>query len=319
MKILLTGASGFIGTNLVDMLVEKKHTIILNIDCNPPFKKEHNQFWRKCDLLDFSDVEEVIKEFQPEMCIHLAAETEIKESKDWKNSYPVNIIGSRNLFQLLKKYSIKKSIIVSTQFVCGPSEDLPKKHDDYWPHTDYGRSKVEMEHNARKILEPGTFIVARPTYVWGPWHFKNFADLVRTIKSRHYIHPSGINVIRSYGYVKNVCFQLMHLLVADKVTDDWFYVGDRPIDSYEFVNGLSKAIIGKNVHSLPKILIFFLGKIGDLLQPVLSIPINSFRYKNMTTSYSTPMEEIFALVGEPPYTLGESIEDFFEWYKVHTY
>jgi nucleoside-diphosphate-sugar epimerase len=317
MKVLITGGSGFIGTNLIDLLQIERDIVILSIDIKPPLKTDHKKFWVQCDLLNIVEIENIIKDFLPDACIHLAAETEVKESEELEKDYPVNTNGSIVLFQLLKKYSVKRSIIVSTQYVCGPSKDLPKKPDDFWPHTFYGKSKVVLEKNTREILNPGTFIIVRPTYVWGPYHFKNFADLVHTIKKRYYIHPSGLKVIRSYAYVKNVCFQLVKLLSAQNLPRDWYYVGDRPIDSYVFVNKLSLALINKRAIRLPRFLILFLAKIGDATKKVIQLPINSFRYKNMTTSYTTPMEEIFTLVGESPYSLQSAVEEYTQWYKTY--
>lgn len=312
MKLLLTGASGFIGTNLIDLLNNNKDVTFINLDFSAPIKKDHLQYWKKCDLLNEEQVEKIISEFKPDKCIHLAAETEIKDSIDISEAYPVNMRGSVILFNLLKKYNVSRSIIVSTQYVCGPSINLPLNHDDYWPHTDYGKSKVQMEKNARAILKPGKFIIARPTYIWGPWHFKNFNDLVRSLKKRLYVHPSGKEVVRSYGYVKNVCFQLVKLLDIEINNCDWFYVGDRPIDSYEFVNKISIALTGKGVHVLPRLFIYLMGKIGDVIK---KIPINSFRYKNMITPYLTPMEKTFNVLGESPYSFNESVKDFEDWYK----
>lgn len=312
--ILITGGSGFIGTNLIELLIKDGYTNFVNLDSSPPLNQEHNKFWNECSLLDFNKVNNLFLTFKPEICIHMAAETDMKQEKDINIAYPVNTNASKNLLTLIKKHNVTRSIIVSTQYVCGPSKQLPQKNDDYWPHTLYGESKVSLEKNTRKILNPGTFIIVRPTYVWGPWHFKNFNQLINSIKSGFYIHPSGDSIIRSYGYVKNVCFQLVKLIDIDISTKDWYYVGDKPVDSYKFVNSLSLSLISKSIIKCPRLILYSLGKIGDMIK---KIPINSFRYKNMTTSYPTPMDETFMALGEPPYSFDESIRDFTKWYKLH--
>ena len=69
MCLLITGGSGFIGTNLIDILKSKYDTII-NIDKNRPNKESHFCYWRECDILDYEKLSKIISDFQPKYIIH---------------------------------------------------------------------------------------------------------------------------------------------------------------------------------------------------------------------------------------------------------
>lgn len=319
MKILITGGSGFIGTNLIEMLRGTlPHFTLLNIDIKAPFLLEQKIFWKSCNLLNSQEVESIVDGFQPDFCIHLAAETEMKYGSDIISDYPVNTTGSEQFLKILKKYNVKRSLIVSTQYVCGPSEKLPLLPEEYWPHTAYGESKVILEKNTRAIMDPGTFVILRPTYIWGPWHYKNFLDLVKVIEKGFYFHPSGEPVLRSYGYVKNICSQIIKLLIEYDKGQDWFYVGDPVMDSYKFVNQLSMGLIGRPVIRVPRKLLFVMSKVGDFLGKFCRVPINSFRYRNMVTSYKTPMDPTISAFGKPLFSFEDAVKDYCHWRKSQT-
>jgi nucleoside-diphosphate-sugar epimerase len=108
-KYLITGGSGFIGTNLIDELL-KRNEIILNIDIQKPKKEEHLCLYKKVDLLNEILLEEVISKFNPDYVIHLAARTDLNGNTI--DDYSVNTIGTKNLINALKKISsVKKSDI----------------------------------------------------------------------------------------------------------------------------------------------------------------------------------------------------------------
>ena len=74
MRALITGGSGFIGTNLVDGLLQHGWEI-LNVDIQEPLKLEHRDSWLEADILEFDVMGNVFDDFQPDTVIHLAART----------------------------------------------------------------------------------------------------------------------------------------------------------------------------------------------------------------------------------------------------
>ena len=73
-KILITGGSGFIGTNMVEYYLEGGLEI-LNIDIVKPLKQKHELYWKECDINNTVHMKKVITAFKPTHIIHLAAGT----------------------------------------------------------------------------------------------------------------------------------------------------------------------------------------------------------------------------------------------------
>jgi hypothetical protein len=126
-------------------------------------------------------------------------------------------------------------------------------------------------------------------------------------------------VIRCYGYVKNVVYQIQKIFEApyDAVHGKTLYLGDRPIDLFDWVNGFSRALTGREVRVVPRTLMRGLALVGDIPTYLTGKPslINSSRFRSMTTDYETRMEPTFELLGENPYTLEDGIRETIEWLR----
>jgi len=91
MKLLITGGSGFIGTNYVDYALTKGCEV-LNIDIKSPSKKEYKQYWVECDIMDYEKLEKIFLDFKPDYVVHLAAKTGVHAVTDLKE-FALNIEG----------------------------------------------------------------------------------------------------------------------------------------------------------------------------------------------------------------------------------
>jgi len=315
MKILITGGSGFIGTNLVDRIIKLGHQL-LNLDIQQPKINSHFPFWISCDLLNEKKLSEVVKEFDPTVVIHLAARTDMNGKT--LEDYAANFEGTNNLITALRMTNVEKVIFTSTQFV-HQYQGIPVNYDDYAPHTFYGESKVAMEKIIKQTNPPFVWTIIRPTNIWGPWHPRYPYEFWKTLSKGHYLHPGKKIVSRSYGYVGNVVWQILQLLEKpkEKIDRKILYVGDLPLNLYEWVNYFSISITGKKVKVVPKFLIKVLAFLGDVLKYFdLVFPITSSRYKSMTTDNPAPMNEIFELVGNPPNDLGKGVQETTAWLKI---
>ena len=115
-KIIVTGGLGFIGSNLIELLL-KRNYIIINIDKvtyssnfynTLEFAKNPNYKFIKCDLNNKSKLSKIIFKYMPICIFNLAAETHVDRSIDGPESFiKSNIFGVFNLLEVFRKYSTK--------------------------------------------------------------------------------------------------------------------------------------------------------------------------------------------------------------------
>lgn len=316
-KILITGGSGFIGTNLIELFLEKEYNFI-NLDKASPIEKRHINYWRKCDILNLGDLKTIFSEYNPTIIIHLAAKTDtLGTTLDY---YIDNTKGTENLLEVVSLNSnIKRVVITSTQYVFFPKNyDLPKSDTDYCTHTIYGDSKVITEQLTRSSNLKCIWTIIRPTNVWGPWHIRYSNELLKYIKTGKYIHPGFNDVKKSYAYVKSVTNQIDGLINAEseKINGQTFYVGDYPRDSYVWANEFSVQMRQKSILRVPKFMLKILASFGDLLKVLgINFPLDSKRYNNMVSQYLAPMDKTIELVGTNPASFEDNIKETIDWLK----
>jgi nucleoside-diphosphate-sugar epimerase len=176
-----------------------------------------------------------------------------------------------------------------------------------------------MEKMLRNFGLQCAWVIIRPTNIWGPWHIRYPHEFWKVLSKGLYFHPGKQPVIRSYGYVGNVVYQIIEMLESaeEKIDKQVFYVGDEPIDIYHWVNGFSLKQIGKKVRVMPRFFVKLLAITGDILALFhIRFPLTSSRYKSMTSSNSAPMEKTIKAFGTPPYSLDQGIDETVEWLKV---
>lgn len=318
MKILITGGSGFIGTNAIAAFAPLGWEI-LNYSLHAPLNSEQQSFWRRGDILDPSATSEAFREFQPDLVLHLAARAECDENTTVESGYSVNTQGTQNVLDSIRETpSVARSIITSTQFVCGPGR-LPTSDTEYFPATVYGESKAISEDLTRAAKLPSCWTIIRPTNVWGPWHMRYRREFWRVLERGLYVHPGRERVMRSYAYVGNVIHQIKKIFAAPRgqVDGKTIYVGDRPINLLDWTEGFSRSLINRKVRIVPRALLRLLALAGDLPSRLTGQPflINSSRFRSMITPYDTPMEPVFKMFGENPYSLEEGIVETVKWLR----
>lgn len=315
MRLLITGGSGFIGTNLVQSALDKGIEV-LNLDWNPPLKAAHRPWWREWNLMDRQATDKHLAEFKPTHLVHLAARTDTDVQDDLQ-AYRQNHEGTALLLEAVKAApGIERLIITSTQFVCEAGYQ-PKDDQDYKPFTLYGESKRLTELATRQAGLSCTWSIIRPTTVWGPWSLRYRDVMFKVMRKGLYFHPGKQRVIRSYGYVGNVVWQIERILEATPslVHTKVFYVGDPPMELRTWVEAISRQLVGKPVRYVPTWVVRGLALCGDFLHAVgLPFPITSGRFRSMTSDYITPMDATIKAVGEAPYSLEEGVKAMVSWY-----
>lgn len=156
MSVLITGGTGYIGSNTVVKLLEKGEDIIIVdnfINSSPEVLSKIKQITQKdfkfyeVDLLDEEKLEQVFKETNIESVIHFAGLKAVGEStKKPIEYYYNNITGTLVLLKLMKKYNCKKIVFSSSATVYGNPASLPIKEDSPLSTTNpYGSTKLIIE------------------------------------------------------------------------------------------------------------------------------------------------------------------------------
>jgi GlcNAc-P-P-Und epimerase len=313
-RLLITGGSGFIGANLIREIDRWGGYEVLNLDVAPPKFASKSATYRRCDLLDRQAVEQSFAEVQPTHVVNFAGRTDMFGAT--VDDYAANHLGTKNVIGAIQQTpSVENVVFTSSQYVVGPGR-LPDGDEDYRPHTIYGQSKVETEKAIRRANLSIPWTIIRPTNIWGRWHPRYPSEFWRVLKQGRYVHPSGPPVTRCYGYVGNVVDQVLTILAHEdgSLNGKTFYVGDPPIDIYEWTNAFSLELTGKPVRIIPRPVLLALAKVGDVVIKFGGdFPIFSSRFRSMTEDYLTPMEPTYAALGSPRMSMKEGVHETVEW------
>ena len=165
-KIIVTGGSGFIGSNLVNYLIKKKYFVI-NLDkltyssnkFDDKIRNKKNYKLIKLDIINKKKLIKIVNKYRPKAIFNLAAETHVDRSIDGpKNFINTNILGTFNLLEalrFLKKKDIEVKLIhISTDEVYGDikSSNRSDENHKYEPSSPYSASKASADHLVKSYV-----------------------------------------------------------------------------------------------------------------------------------------------------------------------
>ncbi len=312
-RILITGASGFIGTNLLEYFVGRGH-VVINIDFQEPKIAGRKELWKNIDITDEQKTIEAITDFSPEYIVHLAARTDLFGNS--YQDYDANISGVRNVLKAAEGcHNLKKILITSSMLVCSVGY-MPKNQSDYCPPNWYGKSKVETENIVWEHLPKCDWAILRPTSIWGEWFgvpYRNFFDMV---KKRMYFHIGHSACTKTYGYINNAVYQIEQIMLNDTSdkNNKVFYLGDQPpIFIEEWANQIA-AELGFRIPRVPYAIVKCAAIFGDFLSIFgVHFPMTSFRLKNMSTDNIINLDNTYQIAPEPPVERLEGIRRTLRW------
>lgn len=316
-RVLVTGGSGFIGTNVVEAFL-RDECVVLNVDIAPPKVPGHAPNWQQLDILDEVNLRRAFVSFRPELVIHLAAKTVLDE-RTTLDRYAANIQGVQNVIDAIQAAeSVERTFFTSSRLVCRLGY-VPKNDTDYQPTTLYGLSKVRGEQLVRS--EPpglGTWAILRPTGIWGPWFGVPYRDFFNTIRRGRYVHPAGRDARKSYGYVENTVYQLQRLAARppSDLHGRTFVIADYPpVSVRAWAESIREALDAGPIRSVPFALLRGAAIAGDVVERLGGghAPLTSFRLNNLVSDMLYDTSPLEALVGPLPYTSAQGVECTVAW------
>jgi UDP-glucose 4-epimerase len=183
MKFAVTGGAGFVGNNIVKLLVSKGHNIVV-IDNLHTGKKENLQEiieeieFHNIDIRSFSKLESILKNVDG--IFHQAALTIVQESfQKEKEYFDVNVKGTENIFKIAKKFK-KKVVYASSSSIYGDTKEIPiQENFERKPINPYGQTKLEGEFLAEKYTKEGASIIGlRYFNIFGKGQTGSYAGVI---------------------------------------------------------------------------------------------------------------------------------------------
>ena len=234
-KIIVTGGSGFIGSNLVNFLI-KKRFFVINLDkltyssnkYKNKYRNKKNYKLVKIDIINKKKLILIIKKYKPKVIFNLAAETHVDRSIDGpKNFIHTNINGTFNLLEALrylkKKKISPKLVHISTDEVYGDIK-IGKRSDEkyrYEPSSPYSASKASADHLVKSYIRTYKLnaVISNCCNNYGPYQFpeKLIPKMISNIFNNKElpIYAKGKNS-REWIHVEDHCEALFKLYLKGK-------------------------------------------------------------------------------------------------------
>lgn len=272
-KVLITGGAGFIGSHIVEKLLENNYNVIIidNLSSGSIENIPNSDTLKFYQLnIEKDDLELVFQKETPDYVIHLAAQTSV----NFSISHPyydanMNVMASIKLLELCKKYNIRKFITASSAAIYGNPKYLPiDENHPTEPMSQYGLSKLTMEKYIKLSGIP--YIIFRFSNAYGPRQKSSKESGVVAIFNNAMKNNEPINIygdgeqIRDFIYVEdiaNICIKAINSNVENEIINFSTNKGVSLNQLFKVMKSLYNYTL--NANYLPE-------RIGDIKNSILS-------------------------------------------------
>ena len=313
-RFIVTGGYGFIGSNLIKLLLKKKFEV-LNIDklsyaaqkYNLKDIKSKNYFFKKIDINNKKEILKILKRYKPHGIFNLAADTHVDRSiDDSSNFIKNNILGVYNLLEAIKNYKKKIRLVhVSTDEVYG--DILGSKRSDesfpYIPSSPYSASKASSDHLVNAYIRTHKIdaVISNCSNNYGPRQFpeKLIPKMIYNILNNKPlpIYAKGKNS-REWIYVDDHCNALIKLFFKGKSGEKYNIGSDINCSNIFLVKKILKSFSIRKIKIGKKVKIIF----------VKDRPGHDFRYALNSSKIKRTLK------WKPKIKLSQGISKTVDWY-----
>ncbi len=323
--LLITGATGFIGSHLVKALIKlKKYKIKIFIRPESDLSRLE-QILNKIEVFkgDFSKDEDIKKSLNNvSILIHLASVLQRGRKEDYRN---FNINASERFFFYSLRQKIDKIIFLSSFEVMGGSKapSLFRETDEPNPLSFYARSKYKVEKIAKEYIKKGLNItILRVPSVYGPEdNFdRGFIRIIDMIYRHKFIPFWDMENYIALIYINNLIDIIITCIKNKRSNKELYFVADKEIlkakDIYNLIIELCNT--GKSFIRIPKVFVIILVGIIELFAKIFNfLPFFPENFvHNICSNYTCSMAKVEKeLKWAPPFSLHKGMKETIEWYK----
>jgi dihydroflavonol-4-reductase len=321
MKAFVTGATGFVGSHLVDLLLKEG----FEVSCLK--RKTSSVKWLEGKKVNYVDgdlysneaLETAIKDV--DYVFHVAGVVKAKNQEGFEKG---NNLATKNLIEITAKVNpgLKKFVHVSSLAVCGPNPDNVPLTEDYIPKpmTTYARTKREAEKEVLKFRDKLPVVIVRPPAIYGPRDTEVFIYF-KTFKS-------GLNSIIGFKdkylsliHVKDLVQGIYLAGVKETKSGDIFFITSDKAYNWDEVGTVTAKVMKKKAIKLrvPHFVVFTVGGIMEFTYKFTkSVPtLNIEKCFDITRAgwFASNQKAKDKLGFQPEFPLEEGFKDTYEWYK----
>lgn len=323
-KVLITGASGFVGFHLIEAALAKGLDVYAAVRKSSDIKHlaTYNVTYTYLDFTNVDSLEKELKEKQYDFIIHAAGTTKAKNEEEYNR---VNASYTVNLARAVAKNGtgLKKIIFVSSLAALGPlnlADELITEKTLPEPVTAYGKSKLLAEQQLAELDLP--LIVLRPTAVYGS-RDKDIFIILKTFSKGVEPYIGRKDQQLSFVYVKDLALVSVNALFTEKTANGIYNITDgNCYTRYEMAN-ITKNVLSKKtlkfhlplqlVRSLAVLLETTYGLFGKT--PALNVEkLNELTAVNWCCNIEKARKN---LNYNPAYNLQHGLKEALEWYKLN--
>ncbi|WP_394200871.1 dTDP-glucose 4,6-dehydratase [Shewanella waksmanii] len=303
--ILITGGAGFIGSALVRYLVNETNNKVVNVDkltyagnlsSLQSIENRDNYFFIQADICDKSAMESAFKEHQPDIVMHLAAESHVDRSIDGPSEFiQTNIVGTYTLLEVARQYWLTSSEEqknsfrfhhISTDEVYGDlgnTDDLFTESTSYDPSSPYSASKASSDHLVRAWQRTYGLpvIVTNCSNNYGPFHFPEKLIpliIINALAGKPLpIYGNG-QQIRDWLYVEDHARALYKVVSEGKVAETYNIGGFNEKTNLEVVQCICSILDELIIDKPLPVVNGATGQFSDLITYVADRPGHDVRY-----------------------------------------
>ncbi|MCK4912399.1 MAG: NAD(P)-dependent oxidoreductase [Candidatus Omnitrophica bacterium] len=299
MNILIAGATGFIGKNLVEELAKENKYNLFCLVRNLKKAKVLEPYGAKLihgDITDKASLDKILN-YKIDIIFHNAAYV---DSKNPNLLYKTNVLGSKNICELALSLGVEKVIYTSSVAVVSGNPQVPLIEELPFKATNiYGQSKIEAEEVVLKYRKKGLkIVIVRPPMVYGEAEPHMMKILLFITKYRLFPLIDKGEARFHLGYVKNVASAMVFLLNKEEAAEGSFFLGDEEVlTAREVFDTFSKVLGVKLLPSLP-----------SWLKPVvISLPFIGRKLSFFAKDRVYSLERIKLLGFKAPFKARESL------------